>query len=76
MLYCYDRQKSFPSLRNLRKHERVHRRLKSCQQCDAMFSSAEAGNRTRVGRKRIEDPETGLGRWIRYANTTGEELDR
>ncbi len=34
------------------------------------------GNRTRVGRKRIEDPETGMGRWIRYAKTTGEELDR
>ena len=34
------------------------------------------GNRTRVGRKRIEDPETGKGRWIRYAKTTGEELDR
>lgn len=35
-----------------------------------------SGNRTRVGRKRIEDPETGLGHWIRYAKTTGEELDR
>lgn len=34
------------------------------------------GNRTRVGRKRIEDAETGKGRWIRYAKTTGEELDR
>ncbi len=34
------------------------------------------GNRTRVGRKRIEDPETGRGRWIRVAKTTGEELDR
>ncbi|MEM8486028.1 MAG: 50S ribosomal protein L24 [Bacteroidota bacterium] len=34
------------------------------------------GNRTRVGRKRIEDPETGIGRWIRYAKSTGEELDR
>ncbi|MDX1546998.1 MAG: 50S ribosomal protein L24, partial [Rhodothermales bacterium] len=33
------------------------------------------GNPTRVGRKRIEDPETGRGRWIRYAKTTGEELD-
>ena len=42
MLYCYDCQKSFPRLRDLRKHERVHRRLKSCQQCDAMFSTAEA----------------------------------
>lgn len=34
------------------------------------------GNPTRVGRKRIVDPETGQGRWIRYAKTTGEELDR
>ena len=33
------------------------------------------GNRTRVGRKRIEDPETGRGRWVRYAKTNGEELD-
>jgi large subunit ribosomal protein L24 len=34
------------------------------------------GNPTRVGRKRIEDPETGRGRWIRYAKSTGQELDR
>ncbi len=34
------------------------------------------GNPTRIGRKRIEDAETGQGRWIRYAKTTGEELDR
>ena len=34
------------------------------------------GTPTRIGRKRIEDPETGKGRWIRYAKTTGEELDR
>jgi large subunit ribosomal protein L24 len=34
------------------------------------------GNPTRTGRKRIEDPETGRGRWIRYAKTTGQELDR
>ena len=33
------------------------------------------GNGTRVGRKRVQDPETGQGRWIRYAKTTGEELD-
>lgn len=33
------------------------------------------GDPTRVGRKRIEDPDTGKGRWIRYAKTTGEELD-
>ncbi len=34
------------------------------------------GNPTRIGRKRIEDVEKGKGRWIRYAKTTGEELDR
>jgi large subunit ribosomal protein L24 len=34
------------------------------------------GSRTRIGRKRIVDIETGKGRWIRYAKTTGEELDR
>ena len=33
------------------------------------------GEPTRVGRKRIEDPETGKGQWVRYAKTTGEELD-
>ena len=30
---------------------------------------------TRIGRKPIEDPETGKIRWVRYAKTTGEELD-
>ena len=34
------------------------------------------GEPTRIGRKRIEDAETGRGRWIRYAKTTGEELDQ
>jgi large subunit ribosomal protein L24 len=33
------------------------------------------GDPTRVGRKRIEDPDTGKSRWVRYAKTTGEELD-
>ncbi|MFQ5568780.1 MAG: 50S ribosomal protein L24 [Rhodothermales bacterium] len=33
------------------------------------------GDPTRIGRKWIEDAETGQGRWIRYAKTTGEELD-
>lgn len=36
----------------------------------------ENGDPTRVGRKRVEDEETGRGRWIRYAKTTGHELDR
>ncbi len=30
---------------------------------------------TRVGRKWIQDLDTGGGRWVRYAKTTGEELD-
>lgn len=33
------------------------------------------GKPTRIGRKRIVDAETGRGRWVRYAKTTGEELD-
>jgi len=33
------------------------------------------GEPTRIGRKRIEDQETGHSRWVRYAVTTGEELD-
>ena len=33
------------------------------------------GNATRIGRKKVEDPDTGQSRWIRYAKTTGEELD-
>ena len=33
------------------------------------------GEPTRVGRKRIDEAETGRGRWVRYAKTTGEELD-
>ena len=33
------------------------------------------GNPTRIGRKRIEDVDTGKGRWVRYAKTTGEEID-
>lgn len=35
----------------------------------------EDGNPTRIGRKKVEDPETGKSRWVRYAKTTGEELD-
>ena len=33
------------------------------------------GKPTRIGRKRVEDPTTGKGRWVRVARTTGEELD-
>ena len=33
------------------------------------------GNATRIGRKKVEDPDTGKSRWVRYAKTTGEELD-
>jgi len=34
------------------------------------------GDATRIGRKRIDDAETGRGSWIRVAKTTGEELDQ
>ncbi len=34
------------------------------------------GDPTRIGRKQIVDPDTGRSRWIRYAKSTGEELDR
>ena len=33
------------------------------------------GSPTRIGRKRVEDPNTGQARWVRYAKTTGDELD-
>ena len=33
------------------------------------------GDGTRVGRKYIEDASTSKGRWVRYAKTTGDELD-
>ena len=33
------------------------------------------GSPTRIGRKRVEDPNTGQSRWVRYAKTTGDELD-
>jgi large subunit ribosomal protein L24 len=33
------------------------------------------GDPTRVGRKKIEDSDTGRSRWVRVAATTGEELD-
>ena len=34
------------------------------------------GDPTRVGRKAITDAESGKRRWVRYAKTTGEELDQ
>jgi large subunit ribosomal protein L24 len=33
------------------------------------------GDATRVGRKQVEDSLSGRTRWVRYAKTTGEELD-
>jgi len=33
------------------------------------------GDPTRIGRKLIEDVDSGRSRWVRYAKTTGEELD-
>ena len=35
---------------------------------------ASDGEPTRIGRKRIVDPETGRGQWVRYAKSTEEEL--
>ena len=35
----------------------------------------DSGDPTRVGRKWIKDMDSGRGRWIRYAKTTGDELD-
>ncbi|MBN8588930.1 MAG: 50S ribosomal protein L24 [Rhodothermia bacterium] len=34
------------------------------------------GSPTRVGRKYITDANSGKGRWVRYAKTTGQELDK
>ncbi len=34
------------------------------------------GRPTRVGRKRIDSPDTGKSRWVRYAKTTGNEMDQ
>ena len=42
MLYCFDCQQSFTRLRELRKHERIHRRMKHCKPCDVWFTTAEA----------------------------------
>ena len=33
------------------------------------------GNATRVGRKWLAEGDAGIGRWVRYAKTNGEELD-
>ncbi len=33
------------------------------------------GDPTRIGRKRVQESETGRGQWVRYAKTTGDELD-
>jgi len=33
------------------------------------------GYATRVGRKRVQESETGRSQWIRYAKTTGDELN-
>lgn len=35
----------------------------------------ENGDPTRVGRKWVEEADTGKGQWVRYAKTTGSELD-
>ena len=41
MLYCYECQASFKRLRELKKHERVHRRISKCSSCDKYFTSRE-----------------------------------
>lgn len=33
------------------------------------------GDATRIGRKSVADVDSGKTRWVRYAKTTGEELD-
>ena len=40
MLYCFDCWQSFTRLRDLRKHERIHRRMKHCKPCDVWFTTA------------------------------------
>ena len=41
MHYCYDCQRSFPRLRELRKHERVHRPRGECSECQVYFTFKE-----------------------------------
>ena len=47
MHYCYDCQRSFPRLRELRKHERVHRQRGECSECQVYFTSKEKEERHR-----------------------------
>jgi len=41
MHYCYECQKSFVRLRDLCKHERVHRRNGQCTECQVYFTSRD-----------------------------------
>lgn len=41
MLYCYECKASFKRLRDLKKHERVHRRIRKCSTCETYFTSRE-----------------------------------
>lgn len=41
---------------------------------NVMVIDPTSGDPTRIGRKRIE--EDGKGRWVRYAKTSGEMLDK
>ena len=41
MLYCYECSASFARLRDLAKHERVHRRRGHCSACDVYFTTKE-----------------------------------
>ena len=44
------------------------------QIAEAAIEAAEAG--AAVAHIHVRDPETGKGRWVRVAKTTGLELDR
>jgi len=57
----------YPSGGRIEREMSIH--LSNVQPLDAN------GDPTRIGRKRIEDVDSGKGRWIRYAKTTDEELD-
>ena len=41
MLFCFDSQQPLTCLRDLRKHERVHIRMKHCGSCNVWFTTAE-----------------------------------
>ncbi|MCS7082443.1 MAG: 50S ribosomal protein L24 [Bacteroidota bacterium] len=42
---------------------------------NVMVIDPQTGRPTRIGRKWVVDPNTGRGRWVRYAKKSGVELD-